>query len=257
MKKTNTNAIVFVQASDNTKAVVATRNEKTAYLIHALKQANEPIYEALGGKRVVGLDHFRVEFPTVKNAKAFIAQAKCELSAEEYASLRKTEPKGDIITTPVCVDAPAKGKGKKAEFKTVTDEDGNTYTVAVSALEGKKANKKAPRKSKGDKPTTAPNAKAKKTEPKAEKVAPKKAKGNAELTDAQKKRLDICKMSILNRAASAYSIANGGEATNFKALGKTEKDLAQYIPNAKAGLLKSNKWAKAVELGITEDMLGF
>ena len=65
------------------------------------------------------------------------------------------------------------------------------------------------------------------------------------------------KMSILNRAASAYSIANGGEATNFKALGKTEADLAAYIPNAKAGLLKSDKWAKAVALGITEDMLGY
>ena len=253
MKKTNTNAIVFAQAQDNTKAVVATRDGKEVYLAWALKEANKSIYEALGGKRREGVRYFCVDFPTVKNAKAFIAQAITHIDEDEYAKTRKVES----IEAPVVLE-PAKGKGKaKTEFKTVTDDDGNTYTVAVSALNGKKsADKKAPRKAKGDKPTTAPNAKAK-AEPKSEKVAtPRKAKGSADLTDKQKKYIDICKNSILNRAASAYSIANGGEATTFKALGKTEKDLAQYIPNAKAGLLKSNKWAKAVEMGITEDMLG-
>ena len=208
MKKTNTNAqaIVFAQASDNTKAVVANK-----YVAHALYTQNKALVEQFGGTLVKGVGGFRAEFKTVKNAKEFIAKAITHIDEADYAKARKTEPKA------------------KAEPK------------------------KAPRKTKGnDKPTTAPTK-----APKAEKVAtPKKAKGNADLTDAQKKTLDRMKMSILNRAASAYSIANGGEATNFKALGKTEADLEAYIPNAKAGLLKSDKWAKAVAMGITEEMLG-
>lgn len=218
MKKT-INTITFAQASDNAKAVVANK-----YVAHALYTQNKALVESLGGTLVKGVGGFRAEFKTVKNAKEFIAKAITHIDAEDYAKARKTEPKAKAPTT---------AKGKKTE---------------------------APKKSKGEvKPTTAPNAKAKKAEtPKATKVAtPKKAKGNTvDLTDAQKKRLDICKTSILNRAASAYSIANGGEATNFKALGKTEAELKAYIPNAKAGLLKSSKWAKAVEMGITEDMLG-
>lgn len=225
MKKTNTNAqaIVFAQATDNTKAVVANK-----YVAHALYTQNKALVESLGGTLVKGVGGFRAEFKTVKNAKAFIAQAITHIDAEAYNNARKTEPKAKAEPKPKKV-APTTAKGKKTE---------------------------APKKSKGDvKPTTAPNAKVSK---KAEKVAtPKKAKGNADLTDAQKKRLEICKMSVLNRAASAYSIANGGEATNFKALGKTEADIKAYIPNAKVGLLKSSKWAKAVEMGITEDMLGF
>lgn len=256
MKKninTNANAIVFAQAQDNNKAVVATRDGKEVYLAWALKNANEENYGKLGGKRVEGVKHFRVEFPTVKNAKSFIATAITELSADDYAKTRKTEPKAKAEKK---ASTPTKSKGKKADdLVTVTLVDGTQLQVSASALGIATEPKKAPRKSKGDKPTTAPNAKAK-SEPKAEKIAPRKAKGNATLTDAQKKALDKAKMSILNRAASAYSIANGGEATNFKALGKTEAELKAYIPNAKAGLLKSSKWAKAVEMGITEDMLG-
>ena len=144
MKKTNTNAIVFAQAQDNTKAVVATRDGKEMYLAWVLKNANEPIYEALGGKRVEGVKHFRVEFPTVKNAKAFIAQAIAVVDEKAYEKARKGEPKGDIKLPGECMgEKPAAAKGKKA-----------------------------PNKSKGNKPTTAPNAK-----PKVEKVAtPKKAK---------------------------------------------------------------------------------
>jgi hypothetical protein len=78
-----------------------------------------------------------------------------------------------------------------------------------------------------------------------------------ELTPAQQKALAKMRMSILNRAASAYSIANGGQATTFSALGKSEQELEAYLPNAKAGLLKSPKWASAVEKhGLTEAMLG-
>jgi len=251
MKKTNTNAIVFAQASDNAKAVVANK-----YVAHALYTQNKALVEQLGGTLVKGVGGFRAEFKTVANAKKFVATAITHIDADDYAKARKTEPKAKAEPKAKKV-APATAKGKKTDLVNVTLADGTQVQVKASALG---IETKAPRKSKGDAPTTAPNAKASKSvkadEPKA-KATPKKAKGNAELTDAQKKRLDICKTSILNRAASAYSIANGGEATNFKALGKTEKDLAQYIPNAKAGLLKSNKWVKAVEMGITEDMLGF
>jgi hypothetical protein len=260
MKKTNnTNAIVFAQASDNTKAVVADR-----YVAHALYTQNKAIIESLDGMIVKGVGGFRAEFPTVKNAKEFIAKAITHIDAEDYAKARKTEPKAKAEAEPKKTSTPTKSKGKKTDdLVTVTLADGTQLQVKASAL-GIKTESKAPRKTKGnDKPTTAPNAKkaSAKDEPKATKsetATPKKAKGNtAELTDAQKKALDKAKMSILNRAASAYSIANGGSATTFKALGKSEADLKDYIPNAKAGLLKSDKWAKAVAAHITEDMLGF
>lgn len=253
MKKT-INTITFAQAQDNAKAVTANK-----YVAHALYTQNKALVEQLGGTLVKGVGGFRAEFKTVKNAKEFIAQAITHIDAEAYNDARKTEPKAKAEPKPKKV-APTTAKGKKAnDLVTVTLADGTPLQVSASALGIKTEPKKAPRKSKGDvKPTTALNVKASKStkaEPKA-KATPKKAKGNADLTDAQKKRLEICKMSVLNRAASAYSIANGGEATNFKALGKTEADLKAYIPNAKAGLLKSSKWAKAVEMGITEEMLG-
>lgn len=229
MKKAiNTNAIVFVQADDNNKAVVATRDGKSMYLAWVLKEANEPIYEALGGKRREGVKFFCVDFPTVKNAKAFIAQAITVVDEDAYNKARKGEPKGDIKLPGVCVgEKPAAAKGKKA-----------------------------PKSAKGNKPTTAPNAK--KAEVKVEKATPNKAKGNADLTDAQKKALEVARNSVLNRAAAAYSVANGGNAqVTFKTLGKSEKELAQYIPNAKVGMMKSKKWAYATDKGITEDMLGF
>jgi hypothetical protein len=254
MKKTNTNAIIFAQASDNAKAVVANK-----YVAHALYTQNKALIEQLGGTLVKGVGGFRAEFKTVKNAKDFIAQAITHIDAKDYAKARKTEPKAKVEKK-ATVSAPtkAKGKVKTDDLVTVTLADGTPLQVKASALGIKTEPKKAPRKAKGDvKPTTAPksatNAKAKK----AEKVAPTKAKGNAELTPNAQKTLARMKMSVLNRAASAYSIANGGDATNFANLGITEKDLAAYIPNAKAGLLKSDKWAKAVEMGITEDMLGF
>lgn len=251
MKKTNTNAIVFAQDKDNSKVVTANK-----YVAHALYTQNKALVESLGGEVLKGVGGFRAEFKSAKNAKEFVAKAITHIDADDYAKTRKTAPKAkaEKKATP----APAKAKGKTDDLVTVTLADGTQLQVKASAL-GIKTEAKAPRKSKGDKPTTAPNAKAsKKAEPKAEKVAtPKKAKGNADLTDAQKKTLDRMKMSVLNRAASAYNIANGGQATNFKALGKTEADLKAYIPNAKAGLLKSDKWAKAIAMGITEDMLGF
>ena len=155
--------------------------------------------------------------------------------------------------------------GFKAEFAKVADAKSfvgqaitsiseKDYKANRKAGEGKKpavaakGNKKSARKGKGNEAPTKANTQAKEV---------KKGKGNAALTDAGKKALDRMKMSMLNRAASAYSIANGGVATTFSALGKSEKDIKEFIPNAKAGLLKSDKWAKASKTyGLTEGMLG-
>lgn len=257
MKKANTNTITFAQAKDNAKAVIANK-----YVAHALYTQNKALVEALGGTVLKGVGGFRAEFKTVKNAKAFIAQAITHIDADDYAKARKSAPKTEPkAKTNKKTSAPTKSKGNKfVEVVTVHLADGTPVQVKKSdlVLMDEPVKKTATKKAKGNaKPTTAPNAKASKsvkTEPK--KATPKKAKGNADLTDAQKKTLARMKMSILNRAASAYSIANGGSATNFDALGKTEKDLKAYIPNAKAGLLKSSKWASAVKMGLTEDMLG-
>ncbi len=175
MKKTNTNAqaIVFAQAQDNTKAVVANK-----YVAHALYTQNKALVESLGGTLVKGVGGFRAEFPTVKNAKEFIAQAITHIDAEDYAKARKTEPKAKAEPKKA---APATAKGKKTDdLVTVTLADGTQLQVKASVL-GIKTEQKAPRKSKGDAPTTAPNAKASKSvkadEPK-EKATPKKSKGN-------------------------------------------------------------------------------
>ena len=243
MKKTiNTNAIVFAQVKDNAKVVTANK-----YVAHALYTQNKALVEQLGGTVLKGVGGFQAEFKTEKNAKKFVATAITHIDADDYAKARKTEPKA---TAEKKASAPTKAKGKKADdLVTVTLADGTPLQVKASALGIATEPKKAPRKSKGtNKPTTAPKAKAK---------APTKAKGNAELTPNAEKTLARMKMSVLNRAASAYSIANGGTAVNFDTLGKTEKDLKAYIPKAKADLLKSDKWAKAVAMGITEDMLSF
>lgn len=292
MKKVNVNAVVFAQVNGSTKSVVATRNGEAIYLAHSLMMVNQPIYEALGGERIKDIKHFQVDFPNEKNAKKFVKTAKTELSAEDYAAARKTAPKEDIVVpmppktkgkskTDEYVDAvvdgkkvkvlasaihadepkketPKRVKGNKKNndfmFKTVTDADGNKFIVRTSELQNVKEEK--PKNTKGDKPTVAPNAKAGKNAKKTE-SKPKNTKGNAALTDEQTKHLNICNTSVLNRAANAYSLANGGVNTTFKDLGKTEKELAKFIPNAKAGMMKSGKWEKAVKVGITEDMLGF
>lgn len=251
MKKTiNAQAIVFAQDKDNSKVVTANK-----YVAHALYTQNKALVESLGGTVLKGVGGFKAEFKTEKNAKKFVATAITHIDADDYAKARKTEPKAKAEPKPKKVaSTPTKAKGKKTDdLVTVTLSDGTQLQVKASALGIKTEPKKAPRKSKGDAPTTAPNAKADKP---TKAKAPTKSKGNAELTPNAEKTLARMKMSVLNRAASAYSIANGGTAVNFATLGKTEADLKAYIPNAKAGLLKSDKWAKAVALGITEEMLG-
>lgn len=213
------NSIVFTQAQDNNKAVVANK-----YVAHALYEQNKEIIEKLGGEIVKGVGGFRAEFPTVAKTKKFLGEAITEMSKKEYNAARKVQ-----------VDEGSKKSKPKNEGKGI-----------------KKS--KSTRKGKGnDAPT-----KAVTVEKEISKAKPtRKSKGNAELTEAGKKALDRMKASVLNRAASAYSIANGGEATTFKVLGKKEADIKAYIPNAKAALLKSPKWIKASEAhGLTEDMLG-
>lgn len=153
---------------------------------------------------------------------------------------------------------PTVAKAKKFVAEGITEMSKKEYNAArkVSVNEKPKnvakGNKKPSRKSKGN---AVPTKSATKVA-EAKKPA-RKAKGNAELTDAGKKALDRMKASVLNRAASAYSIANGGVATTFSALGKSAKDLSAYVPKAKEALLKSDKWAKASAThGLTEDMLG-
>lgn len=239
MKKTN--GIVFAQVQGNSKAVVANR-----YVAHALYEQNKEIIEKLGGEIVKGVGGFRAEFKTAANAKKFVAQAITEMSAKEYKASRKTKPVDEVTKKPKTT---TKGN-KKSDLVTLVDAEGNEYKVPASALAQVK---KPARKAKGDVVPT----KAVTNVKEAKKPTTKKGKGNAELTEAGKKALDRMKASVLNRAASAYSIANGGEATTFSALGKSAKDLSAYIPNAKVALLKSNKWAKAAEThGLTEDMLG-
>lgn len=230
MKNAKVNAITFAQAQDNTKAVVADR-----YVINALYVQNKALVEALGGTLVKGVDGFRAEFKTVKNAKAFIAQAITSMSASEYKKARKTEPKAKVEKK-ATVPAPAKAKGKvKAEVETVTI-GGKAYTMTETAdgymlvpvstkkatpakgkaktedkgfrferVTDKKGNvtlvdtkaepKKKVVKSKGKvatKPTTAPNAKAKK-------VTPKKSKGNC--------AVDFSKLAGKGRAANRDAAA--------------------------------------------------
>ena len=230
---THFNPITFTLATDNKKAVVADR-----YVAHELYVRNEAIIKDLGGTIIKGVGGFRAEFKSKANAEKFISKAITKLSSKEYNATRKPQEK-------------AKGS-KGNEMVTITDSEGNQYTVPKSALAQTQESKKKPaRKSKGsDAPTKAV------TKVEEVKKPARKSKGDAELTEAGKKALATMKTSVLNRAASAYSIAHGGEATTFKVLGKSEKELKDFIPNAKAGLLKSSKWAKASAThGLTEEML--
>lgn len=188
------------------------------YVAHALYEQNKAIVEKLGGEIIKGVGGFRAEFPTVAKAKKFVAEGITEMSKKEYNAARK-----------------------------VSVDEGSNKPKNVA-----KGNKKPSHKIKGDAVPTKSATKVAET-----KKPARKAKGNAELTEAGKKALDRMKASVLNRAASAYSIANGGETATFKTLGKSAKDLGAYIPKAKEALLKSDKWAKACEThGLTEDMLG-
>ena len=214
---TNFTPINFTLADGNNKIVVADR-----YVAHDIYVRNKAIVESLGGTMLKGVGGFKAEFPKVANAKSFLKKAITSISAEEYQATRKAK-----------------------------EADEGSKSMKESKSESKQA------KGKGNKKSNARNG------------APTKAVTNAgeevkvtkveavELTPSAQKALDKMKMSVLNRAASAYSIANGGVATTFSELGKSADELEAFIPKAKEGLLKSPKWAKASAAhGLTEDMLG-
>lgn len=208
MKNAKVNAIVFAQAKDNAKAVVANK-----YVAYALYAQNKALVEALGGEIIKGVDGFRAEFKTAKNAKAFIAQAITHIDAKDYNKARKTEPKK--VEKKASVPAPTKAKGKtEFKFTTVTDANGNTFVVPTSALEPMKKptapKKTAKGKAKADKPTVAPksttNAKVK--------AEPKKAKGNC--------KVDFSKLAGKGRAA------NKDAAALMRKAGLTDGTSAEY-----------------------------
>jgi len=214
---TNFTPINFTQ---NKTIVTADR-----YVAHDLYVRNKAIVESLGGTVLKGVGGFKAEFPKVALAKKFVAQAITSVSEDEYKANRKPKPE----------EASKQAK----ESKPKTDSKGNGKSEKGS----KKSNA---RKGKGNDAPTKAATEVK--EVKATKV---------ELTPSAQKALDKMKMSVLNRAASAYSIANGGAATTFTVLGKSAEELKDFMPKAKEGLLKSPKWKKAVETyGLTEDMLG-
>lgn len=188
------------------------------YVAHDLYVRNKAIVESLGGTVLKGVGGFRAEFTKPANAKKFIAQAITSVSEDEYKANRKP---------------------KVEESKPKTEGKGNGKSEKGS----KKSNA---RNGKGSgAPTTAA------TEVKEVQAT------KVELTPSAQKALDKMKMSVLNRAASAYSIANGGAASTFVALGKSAEELKAFMPKAKEGLLKSPKWKTASEKhGLTEDMLG-
>lgn len=111
----------------------ATRNTVTAdkYIPHALYVQNKELVEDLGGQVCKGNEGFVAQFPTTAKAKEFMKVAICSMSKKEYNAARKTIPAPAPKTK-----APAKPKesaGKDA-YITLTDDNGNTYRVPVSAL---------------------------------------------------------------------------------------------------------------------------
>ena len=217
MKKTNTNAqaITFAQVKGNTKRIVATRNGEAVYVAYALLTANKPIWEALNGTRVEGEKGLYIDFPTAKNAKAFIAQAITHIDAKDYAKARKTEPKAKAekkATIPATAKGTKSAPTKAVEYVTVHLADGTPLQVKASDLIPMKetAPKKAVKgKAKVDKPTTAPNAKAK-----TEKATPRKAKGN-------------CKVDFSALAGKGKS-ANKEAAALMRKAGITDGTSAEY-----------------------------
>lgn len=207
MKKTNTNAITFAQASDNAKVITANK-----YVAHALYTQNKALVEQLGGTVLKGVGGFKAEFKTVANAKKFIATAITHIDADDYAKARKTEPKAKAEKK---ASAPTKAKGKADDLITVTLSDGTQLQVKASALGIKTEPKKAPRKSKGDAPTTAPNAKVSKSTK--AKTEPKKAKGNGKVdfsTLAGKGKSANKEAAALMRAAGITD----GKSEEYKAV---------------------------------------
>lgn len=203
MKKT-INAIVFAQDKDNSKLVTANK-----YVAYALYTRNKALVESLGGEVLKGVGGFKAEFKTVANAKKFVETAITHIDEADYAKARKTEPKAKAEKKATVTKA--KGKAETDDLVTVTLADGTQLQVKASILGIATEPKKAPRKSKGDKPTTAPNAK---TEPKS---TPRKAKGNGKVDFSAL----AGKGKAANKEAAALMRAAGltdGKSEEYKAV---------------------------------------
>ena len=124
----------------------ATRNTVTAdkYVPYALYVQNKALVEELGGQVCKGNEGFVAQFPNARSAKAFVSKAVCSMSKKEYDKARKTAP------------APAKPKSSagKDAYITLTDDNGNTYRVPMSALGIATAPKSAEKKAPATKVTT-------------------------------------------------------------------------------------------------------
>lgn len=223
---TNVNGIVFAQAQDNKKAVVANR-----YVAHALYTQNKAIAESLGGVIIKGVNGFRAEFKTAANAKKFVNQAITEMSAEEYNSARKQGGK----------KSKASEKGNKAPTKSKTK----------TAAKGNEA------------PSASTKVKETKELKAVAKEASTHAEVNETPTDGNKnpnrrdRLLEKMKVSALNRAAAKCDRANGGNGlVTFATYGKSAQELKAYMPAAIEDTLKAKKFHdKAIKFGITKEML--
>ena len=164
----------------------ATRNTVTAdkYVPYALYVQNKAIVEELGGQVCKGNEGFVAQFPNASKAKAFVSKAICSMSKKEYNAARKSEPKA---TTPAPKKvAPPKEKAGKDAYITLTDDNGNTYRVPMSALGIKPATPKSPVK---------------------QASAPKKTTKAPKMPKSKACKVDFSKLAGKGRAANAKASA--------------------------------------------------
>ena len=111
----------------------ATRNFVTAdrYVAHELYERNEAIINKLGGEILRGVGGFKAQFKTSAQAKKFVEQAITSINPKDYNNARKSEPKA---TTQVKAPKKPKSSAGKETYITLTDDNGNTYRVPMSAL---------------------------------------------------------------------------------------------------------------------------
>lgn len=205
----------------------ATRNTVTAdkYVPYALYKQNQAIVEELGGQVCKGNEGFVAQFPTAAKAKAFVSKAVCEMSKKEYNATRKSTSKASTsepkATAPAKAIAPKQGKAKAKEtYITLTDDDGNTYKVPMSALgivsvPSTKASAPAKAKAKATPKTAKATKKAKAVAPKTNAVT--KGKGKSKSCP-----VDFSKLAGRGRTA------NKDAALLMRKAGYTDSTTAEY-----------------------------
>ena len=180
-----------MKKSFNAISFTATRNTVTAdkYVPYALYVQNKAIVEELGGQVCKGNEGFVAQFPNASKAKAFVSKAVCSMSKKEYNAARKSAP----VTAPAPkTKAPAKPKEKagKDTYVTLTDDEGNTYRVPMSALGI------APKKN-----TATPKSPVKKA------PATKKTTKAPKMPKSKACKVDFSKLAGKGRAANAKASA--------------------------------------------------